>query len=232
MENKSNDKKHTEGRRGKMKKLMNRYGIAVALFACAAIVAGTWLFTDGNLFGPKPTVSAAPQNTDRPSSLNQGENLEEALKGTTPAASAAPSAAPRLLPDLVKPVKGSITKKFALDTLVFMKTLNQWSTHKGVDIAAKSGDDVVAALAGKVDSVYKDVLLGNCVKIVSDNNIVTIYAGLLAADSVKKGDVVEAGELIGQVGNTAASESTEEPHLHFEVWVKDTPVNPEPYFGK
>jgi murein DD-endopeptidase MepM/ murein hydrolase activator NlpD len=81
-----------------------------------------------------------------------------------------------------------------------------------------------------VDSVYKDSMLGNCVKIKSANDVVTVYAGLLKSDSVKKGDAVEAGELIGQIGNTAASESTEDPHLHFEVWVKGVPANPEPYF--
>jgi murein DD-endopeptidase MepM/ murein hydrolase activator NlpD len=72
-------------------------------------------------------------------------------------------------------------------------------------------------------------MLGNCVKIKCANDVVTVYAGLLKTDSVKKGDAIEAGELIGQIGNTAASESTEDPHLHFEVWVKGVPANPEPY---
>lgn len=229
MENKSNNnKKHTEGRRGRMKKLLSKYGIAVALFACAAIVAGTWLFTDGNLFGAKPTP--APTSSKSVESNNsQDQQLNDALKSAAPAPTA--SAAPKLMPDLVKPVKGNISKKFAYDTLVYMKTLNQWSTHFGVDIAGKVGDNVVSALKGTVDSVYKDAMLGNCVKIKS-GDVVCVYAGLQKADSVKKGDAIEAGELIGQLGNTAASESTEDPHLHFEVWIKDTPSNPEPYFLK
>jgi murein DD-endopeptidase MepM/ murein hydrolase activator NlpD len=229
MENKSNNnRKATEGRRGKMKKLLNKYGIAVALFACAAIVAGTWLFTDGNLLGPKPTPTPT-STTSVQSGLNQGQQLEDALKSASAQPTA--SAAPKLMPDLVKPVKGNITKKFAYDTLVYMKTLNQWSTHFGVDIAGKVGDDVVSALKGTVEDVYKDTMLGNCVKIKS-GDVACIYAGLQKADSVKKGDAIEAGELIGQLGNTAASETTEDPHLHFEVWVKDTPANPEPYFLK
>lgn len=228
MENKSGNKKSTEGRRGKLKKLLSRYGIAVALFACAAIVAGTWLFTDGNIFGAKPTPTPA-NTTSVQSGLNQGELLGDAQKSAQPQASA--SAAPKLMPDLVKPIKGNITKKFAYDTLVYMKTLNQWSTHFGVDIGGKVGDDVVAALKGTVEDVYKDALLGNCVKIKS-GEVFCVYAGLQKTDGVKKGDAVEAGELIGKLGNTAASETTEDPHLHFEVWVKDTPANPEPYFLK
>jgi murein DD-endopeptidase MepM/ murein hydrolase activator NlpD len=235
MENKSNGKKPTDGRRGKFKKILNRYGIAVALFACAAIVAGTWLFTDGNILGAKPSASASPKPTGTPSvqsNADMSQTLDNALnnlKTATPAPTAS-QAASKLMPDLTKPVKGNITKKFAYDTLVYMKTLNQWSTHPGVDIAGKIGDDVVAALKGTVDSVYKDEMLGNCVKIKCANNVVMIYAGLLKSDSVKKGDAIEAGELIGQIGNTAASESTEDPHLHFEIWVNGVPANPEPYF--
>jgi murein DD-endopeptidase MepM/ murein hydrolase activator NlpD len=151
------------------------------------------------------------------------------LKTASPAPTAT-AAASALMPDLTKPVKGNVTKKFAYDTLVYMKTLNQWSTHPGVDISGKVGDNVVAALKGTVDSVYKDPMLGNCVKIKCANNIVMVYAGLLKSDSVKKGDAITTGELIGQIGNSAASESTEDPHLHFEVWVNGVPANPEPYF--
>jgi murein DD-endopeptidase MepM/ murein hydrolase activator NlpD len=233
MENKSNDKKHTEGRRGKMKKLMNRYGIAVALFACAAIVAGTWLFTDGNLLGAKPKASPTPAITkSQQSNVNQGQSLNDAinsLQSSNPVG-AGSTAAAKLLPDLVKPVKGNITKKFAYDSLVYMKTLNQWSTHFGVDMAGKVGDDVVASLKGTVDSVYTDPMLGTCVKIKCANDVVCMYANLDKTVSVKKGDTVETGELIGKIGNTAASETTEDPHLHFEVTVKGVPANPEPYF--
>jgi murein DD-endopeptidase MepM/ murein hydrolase activator NlpD len=233
MENKSNGKKPMDGRRGKMKKFINRYGIAVALFACAAIVAGTWLFTDGNIMGAKPSASPAPTSTKSvQSGSDLSQNLNQALdslKSASPAPTST-AAASKLLPDLAKPVKGTITKKFAYDTLVYMKTLNQWSTHPGVDISGKVGDDVVAALKGTVDSVYKDTMLGNCVRIKCANDVVMVYAGLLKSDSVKKGDAIETGELIGQIGNTAACESTEDPHLHFEVTVKGTPANPEPYF--
>lgn len=235
MEKQSNGKKPMDGRRGKFKRILNRYGIAVALFACAAIVAGTWLFTDGNILGAKPSASPKPTGTPSVQSnanANMSNTLDQAvnnLKTAAPAPTATPAAS-RLMPDLTWPVKGNITKKFAYDSLVYMKTLNQWSTHPGVDIAGKIGDDVVAALKGTVDSVYSDPMLGNCVKIKCANNIVMIYAGLLKSDSVKKGDTIETGELVGQIGNTAASESTEDPHLHFEVWVNGVPANPEPYF--
>jgi murein DD-endopeptidase MepM/ murein hydrolase activator NlpD len=148
MENKPNGKKPKDSKRANMKKFLNRYGIAVALFACAAIVAGTWLFTDGNIMGAKPSASPAPASTKSAQSESDlSQNLNEAinsLKTASPAPTASP-AANRLMPDLMKPVKGNITKKFAYDTLVYMKTLNQWSTHAGVDIAGKIGDDVVSA---------------------------------------------------------------------------------------
>jgi murein DD-endopeptidase MepM/ murein hydrolase activator NlpD len=46
------------------------------------------------------------------------------------------------------------------------------------------------------------------------------------------GAAFERGELFGLLGNTGVSETTEDPHLHFEVWVKSVPANPEPYFLK
>lgn len=230
MDNKSNEKKQPEGRRGGMKKFLNRYGVAVALFACAAIVAATWIFTDGSLLGPKPTATPKPTSTGSvQSGANNSEKLNDVIKSASPAPAASP-AANKVLPDLIKPVKGSITKKFAYDSLVYMKTLNQWSTHFGVDIAGKIGDDVVACLKGTVDSTYKDPMLGNCVKIKCANDVVCVYAGLVNTTTVKKGDAIEPGELIGQLGNTASCEATEDPHLHLEVWIKDKPVNPEPYF--
>lgn len=241
MENNQNDKKPSEGRRNSMKKAMNRYGIAVALLACAAIVAGTWLLTDNNVTKPKTTKSPSPSASSQMSNNNLSEDLQNALNRTTtkPAISPAPTATvitnpnrTAAVPELVKPAKGDITKPFAYETLVFMKTLNQWQTHLGVDIAAKTGADVVAALDGTVDSAYNDPLLGNCIKITSANDIYAIYAGLTKLDGVKKGDKVTAGEVIGQVGNTAPSEITEESHLHFELWQKDTPINSENYFKK
>lgn len=230
MENKNNEKKNSEGRRGHMKKLLNKYGIAVALFVCAAIVAGTWLLTDGNLLGTKPTPAPNPTATkSAPSGADYSQSLYDINKAQNPAPSVVP-AAPKLMPDLVKPVKGNITKKFANESLVYMKTLNQWSTHAGVDISGKVGDDVVSALKGTVDSTYNDPSLGNCVKIKSDGDVVCVYAGLVNKTTVKKGDAIEAGELIGQLGNTAAFEAMEDQHLHFEVWVKSVPQNPEPFF--
>ncbi len=234
MENNSKEKKPTEGRRFDMKKAANRYGVPVALFACAAIVAGTWFFTDGDLLQNSGTTPTPQASADTQSGADLSQNLGDALKSTAPTATA--TATPKAtgaqssLPDLIKPVSGDIVKPFAYDTLVYMKTLNQWSTHPGVDIAADMGADVMAALPGEVLECTKDAMLGNCVKIQSANDVVCLYAGLMSIEDIEKGDQVEAGELIGQVGNTAASEIAEDPHLHFEVTQKGTPVNPEGSF--
>ncbi len=234
MEKNSKEKKPTEGRRFDMKKAVNRYGVPVALFACAAIVAGTWFFTDGDLLKNSGTTPTPQGTADTQSGADLSQNLSDAQKSVAPTATvtATPKAtgAQSSLPDLIKPVDGNIVKPFAYDTLVYMKTLNQWSTHPGVDIAADLGADVVAALPGEVLECTKDSMLGNCVKVQSANDVVCLYAGLMSIEDIQKGDQVEAGELIGQVGNTAASEIAEDPHLHFEVTQKGTPTNPEGSF--
>ena len=57
----------------------------------------------------------------------------------------------------------------------------------------------------------------------------TIYSNLAETDEVAVGDEVKTGAKIGRVGATAAAESAEKPHLHFEVSLNEKTVNPHDY---
>ena len=110
------------------------------------------------------------------------------------------------------PAKGKVTDDFS-------------DKNKGIDIAGKVGEPVLAASDGKV--VYAGNSLrgyGNLVIVKHDNTYLTAYAHnskLL----VKEGDTVRKGQKIAEMGDTDATSVK----LHFELRVNGKPVNPTPY---
>jgi murein DD-endopeptidase MepM/ murein hydrolase activator NlpD len=97
--------------------------------------------------------------------------------------------------------------------------------HKGVDLAAKMRTPVRAAAAGLVRFAGRMRGYGLVVMIEHGDGLSTLYAHL-SAISVMAGRRVKAGEGIGYTGNSGLSTG---PHLHFEVRVKDEPVDPEKF---
>lgn len=99
------------------------------------------------------------------------------------------------------------------------------STHSGMDIAKNMGDPVYAAFDGEVKESQYQGNYGNKILLLHEGNIETIY-GHLSKYEVKAGDKVSRGQLIGRVGSTGRSTG---PHLHFEVRVNGSPVDPRKY---
>ncbi len=100
--------------------------------------------------------------------------------------------------------------------------------HDGVDISAPYGTRVLSAGKGVVKFAGREGDYGNLVVIDHGDGVETAYAHL-SRIFVKVGQKVEKGEEIGQVGSTGRSTG---PHLHFEVRVGGTPVNPLKYLNR
>lgn len=130
------------------------------------------------------------------------------------------------------PVIGEIGMNYAADTLVYSKTLDQYTTHYGIDIIAKENTTVVAALEGKVVEVRRDPKLGITVSLAHSGDMISKYANLSTDRLVKVGDFVEKGQTISGVGKTALFETLEEPHLHFEVLIDGKNVDPNKFLPK
>jgi len=127
-----------------------------------------------------------------------------------------------VLADLTAPVQGEVVNEFSIDTLKFNETLGQWSTHSGVDYAAKEGTPVTAALEGTVESVVHDPLMGLTVTLSHECGIKTVYAGLAdVADTIAEGVHIASGDCVGSVGTSAVFEAHLGAHLHFEVITPD-----------
>ena len=98
--------------------------------------------------------------------------------------------------------------------------------HKGIDIKAPMGTDVLASSDGIIQKVKpQNTGYGNHIVIEHDNTFKTLYAQL-STMTVKVGDKVKAGDKIGEVGSSGASTG---PHLHYEVIREGEEVNPEDY---
>lgn len=139
---------------------------------------------------PKPTPE--PERTPRPTSM-------------TPAPTAGPALEPRA--DWTWPLLGPITQRFG-------ESRTRYGYHNGIDIDGSTGDPVRAARSGTVVVAGRyDQCGGIEVHIEQSDGLVSWYRHLSRVD-VSVGDRVEAGELIGRVGNTGCSLGS---HLHFAV---------------
>lgn len=125
-----------------------------------------------------------------------------------------------------KPVEGEIVREYAKDSLIYSETLQEWTTHTGIDIKADKTTVVKAAETGTIKSIKNDPRYGLTIVIEHDDQYQTIYSNLLTSEFVVEGEKVEKGQAIGTVGNTAVFEIADEPHLHFEIWKDSLPVDP------
>jgi murein DD-endopeptidase MepM/ murein hydrolase activator NlpD len=115
------------------------------------------------------------------------------------------------------PVTGLITAKFDLT-----------KNHFGIDVGAARDTPIKAAANGVVITADYTVATGNIIAIQHPNNVITMYKH----NSVlfkKVGDAVKAGDAIALIGNTG--EESSGPHLHFELWYRGTPVDPNNYIS-
>ena len=127
------------------------------------------------------------------------------------------------------PVDGEICKEYAKDNLVYSATLDEWTTHLGIDIKAEKTTVVKAAEEGIVKSIKNDPRYGLTIVIEHANNFQTVYSNLLTSEFVVEGEKVEKGQSIGTVGDTGVFEIADEPHLHFEILKDSLPEDPNIY---
>ncbi len=116
-----------------------------------------------------------------------------------------------------KPVNGVISSHY-----------NAKNHHYGVDLVAAPKESVLATLEGTVVFTGFDPNVGNVIQVQHKNGFLSVYKHneLLLKEI---GDRVKAGEAIALVGNTGKLSTG--PHLHFELWYKGAPINPEEYIA-
>ena len=136
---------------------------------------------------------------------------------------------PRMtLADVV--VGAVVTQPFGCTTLdlepydELCRTLHK---HTGIDLAAPLGTEVHSATYGTAWTGYDPSGAGNFIGVNEDARVRLIYCHL-SAFLVHSGDAVTPGEVIGLVGETGLATG---PHVHFQVDVDGTPVDPAAWLG-
>lgn len=120
------------------------------------------------------------------------------------------------------PVMGRVTSSFGERDDPFN---GEGAFHSGIDISAPLGEPVHAAADGRVDNASMASGYGREVVLDHGHGLTTLY-GHLSGFAVTAGEMVSRGQVIGYVGHSGRSTGT---HLHYEVRIHDSPVNPHKY---
>ncbi len=120
------------------------------------------------------------------------------------------------------PVRGWVSSGFGLRVSPFT---GMDMMHGGLDISAPMSTPVKAPAAGTVIAVGPEKSLGNVVVLSHGYGFKTLYAHMSKL-RVKRGQTVRRGDIIGEVGNTGLSTG---PHLHYEIELKGTAIDPIKY---
>ena len=188
-------------------------------------VSGSAAIADKPSAPPTPRPPAKPSDPPAAASARL-ETAPSAAPSVQPAPTPTPAPAPLVF---TWPVKGEIVAGFSVEALAYNETMGDWRTHNGLDIAADRGAQVLAAAAGTVSALYQDDLMGTVVEVDHGQGLVSQYANLAATPTVKVGDAVSTGTIIGSVGGTAALESGLASHIHYALLKEGCPVDPADY---
>lgn len=230
----------------KLKDILMGKGVYLIALVCVALVCTVGLYVsnldnkdngqNSNQDSQSETdnehdVIANPQNSAMPTPISV--TPKSTLGPSTSNKTAKPTATEsQQTIKMAMPITGEIVVDYAMDKLVYSKTLEEWRTHTGVDVAGDFGAEVKAAADGKVIDVKKDPRLGCLVILEHSNGIKTVYANLQDKYAVKVGQSVKQGDLLGTIGRTSTFESKDATHLHFEVLYNDNCVNVWNYLPK
>lgn len=130
-------------------------------------------------------------------------------------------------PSFMMPVEGKIAMDYAMDKLLYSKTLDEWRVHTGIDIEAPRGEAVKAAADGYIKEIKEDPCYGITITLDHENGYKSIYSNLASSSMVSVNQKVKAGDAISSVGNTAIFECMDPPHLHYEVYRDDKLIDPK-----
>ena len=122
----------------------------------------------------------------------------------------------------VAPVQGNITSRFGAISSI------RSGAHTGTDIACSIGTQIKAVADGTVTFAQKSGPYGNLIKISHGNGVETWYAHCKVLYA-SVGQQINAGDVIAAVGMTG---NTTGPHLHLEIRVDGTAINPQQYLYK
>lgn len=123
-----------------------------------------------------------------------------------------------------------VMKDYTDSSLVYDATTDMWCTHQAIDFSAIEGQETKAVYDGVVTKVESSMMYGTVVYLKVSNELTVVYKGLASDVSVKEGDQIKKGAVIGKVTSFLA-EKSDGIHLHLELLKNDKLANPNEYFS-
>lgn len=216
--------KNKETQQGTPEKAKNKRLYYIIIAACALVLAAAIAFTVVMVTRDAPVSIENPDpddNDDDKPGTDPDDGDEDNNGGDTPSDTETVFTLPL--------DGGTVSATFSF---WYNSTLNRYNLHEGIDFKADAGTNVSAASSGTVSAVSDTLLEGGCVIIDHGDGVQTVYSSIDAASSLKVGDSVAAGDVIGTVSAAAdvmGREYNEGSHLHFEVRENGKAVDPSAY---
>lgn len=215
----------------KEKEMKKRFYYAV-LTGCLLVIVGVSAVIYNSAL-PKPaqeiTITTRSSPTTTSAVENELANMQATgipkpttTKSTTSAVNESEKA---YSGDFAVPTDGKATADYSGGEMVKNATMGDWRVHNGTDFAAGESDSVYAVQNAAVASVDKDELWGVTLTLTCPDGLIVKYCGLDDSVSLKKGDSVKKGEIIGKIG-LLPIESADGAHVHIETTVDGNAVNP------
>ena len=108
---------------------------------------------------------------------------------------------------------------------------SQGRSHEGIDIFAPRGTPIRSTTQGIVSKVGENILGGRVVVVVGPGGAGHYYAHLEDYADISPNDWVDAGDIIGYVGDSGNAKGTP-PHVHYGIYINGSAVNPYPLLQK
>ena len=129
---------------------------------------------------------------------------------------------------IVWPIEGEILLDYSMDQTIYFPTLEQYRCNPALVIEGAVNDKVFVAARGKITEITANEVIGCTVKQDLGDGYTAIY-GQLKELNFKKGDIVEAGQVIGYVSEPTKYYSAEGSNLYFELQKDGKSVNPKDF---
>lgn len=205
---------------GRIRHFWDSKGFALLATLCVVIITATAVWTNQ---GTAPYVSP-PHPT--PDGHYASSLIQESLSDT-----AKPTPLPTNQPPLwIAPLPSAEVLQPFRAQMMRSSWSGVWSVHEAVDLKAEAGTPVKAIAAGVVADSGEDPLEGTFIVLRHADGYASRYASLALTGALVKGDSVRAGQTIGFVGATARSEEHLGPHLHLQVSLNGSMIDPLPLF--
>lgn len=206
-----------KGLRARVNSFLEHQGFLIVISACVSVIIGTAVWT-----GRQETLPPSPTPP-----VEQGQSAAQLLQQSLQeAATPAPTPAPTLAPFQAPLAHVAVLRAFDDSRLTVSGVTGVYRVHDAVDLAAETGEKVLAMADGVVSDVQEKGVDGVCVVIGHPGGIETAYAGLSLCAALRPGDTVQQGQTIGFAGAGPLDERDGEAHLHLRVTRDGVAIDP------